>query len=113
MATLKPQGDRIIVRENDTRNLPSGLVLPDSVQNRTQIGVVLAVGPGPRSPFSGEIARMDIQEGDRVMWGLHAGMELEVNDELLLCLRETDIIATVRGDGSVELPETVEEPASV
>ena len=86
-------GDRVLVLEvegpDKTR---SGIVLPENARQRTQRGYVIAVGPGPRSPFTAQTAEMGIQPGSHVMFAQMAGQEMIVDGIQLLVLREADII---------------------
>jgi chaperonin GroES len=72
-----------------------GIVLPSAVQERPQEGRVLSVGDGPLLP-SGERSPQQVREGDRVVFRSYAGMEVKVDGEQLLILREEDILAVLR-----------------
>ena len=98
---LRPLGDRVVVkpleREEVTR---SGIVLPDTAKEKPQQGEVLAVGPG-RTLDSGERVVPDVKEGDRVLFAKYSGTEFKLEQEELLILRESDILAIVdNGSGS-------------
>ena len=94
MATkLQPLGDRLVVkpipREEVTK---SGIVLPDTVKEKPQEGQVLAVGPG-RLDENGKRIAMEVKVGDRVLYAKYGGVEIKENDEELIILRESDILA--------------------
>jgi len=90
---LEPLADRLVVkpieREEVTR---SGIVLPDTVQEKPQEGKVLAVGPGRVSEDGKRIA-MDVKVGDIVIYAKYGGTEIKMDDEDVLILRESDILA--------------------
>jgi len=92
---LQPLGDRVVVkpvtREEMTK---SGIVLPDTAQEKPQEGEVLAVGPG-RVLDSGERQRVELNKGDRVLYAKYAGTEFKLDDEELLVLSERDVLAVV------------------
>lgn len=95
---LRPLGDRVVVRPTERQEMTAaGIVLPETAQRETQRGVVLMVGEGPRSPWTGEVAKMNIAAGDEIVFSRHAGTELSVDGEDLLVLREPDIVAVVSG----------------
>lgn len=92
---IKPLGDRILVkplkREEMTRG---GIVLPDTAQEKPQEGEVLAVGPG-RLTDEGKRLEMEVKRGDRIIYAKYAGNEIQLGEEELLILRDTDILAVL------------------
>ena len=94
MATkLQPLADRVLVkpmeREEKTK---SGLYLPDTAKEKPQEGEVIAVGPGKMTE-DGKRIEMDIKVGDRVIYAKYGGTEIKVDDEEMIILRESDILA--------------------
>ena len=97
---LQPLGDRIIVEILDEEaTTASGIVLPDTAQEKPQRGKVLAVGPGPRDE-DGEYIKMDVQVGDEVIFSKYGGTEIKVGADDVLILRESDVLAKVVSAGS-------------
>ena len=95
MASLKPFGDRVVVKAIEREEVTSsGIYLPDTAKEKPQEGRIQAVGPG-RLLDSGERAPMELKEGDRVIFAKYAGTEFKLGGEDLLILRETDILAVV------------------
>ena len=94
---LEPLADRLVVkpieREEVTR---SGIVLPDTAREKPQEGKVLAVGPGRVSEDGKRIA-MDVKVGDIVIYAKYGGTEIKIDDEELMILRESDILAKKTG----------------
>jgi len=96
--TLKPLGDRVVVKPTTKEEVTkSGIIVPDTAQEKPQEGDVLAVGPG-RVLENGQRIPMEIKEGDRVVYGRYAGTEFKIEDDELLILNERDILA-VLGNG--------------
>jgi chaperonin GroES len=94
---LQPLGDRIIVEVLDEEDVTaSGIVLPETAKEKPQRGKVLAVGPGPRDE-DGEYIKMDVAEGDEVIFSKYGGTEIKVGVDEVLILRESDILAKVIG----------------
>ena len=94
---LQPLGDRIIVEILDEEETTaSGIVLPDTAKEKPQRGRVLAVGPGPRDE-DGEYVKMDLDEGDEIIFSKYGGTEIKVGTEDYLILRESDVLAKVVG----------------
>src|ERR1043166_4699357 len=95
---LQPLGDRLIVEVlEEEESTVSGIVLPDTARERPQRGRVLAVGPGARDE-DGEYIKMDVEEGDEVIFSKYGGTEIKLGADEVLILRETDILAKVVGN---------------
>ncbi len=90
---LQPLGDRVVVRPIPKEEMTkSGIVLPDTAKEKPQEGEVIAAGPGRLSEDGKRIA-MEVKVGDRVIYAKYAGTEIKLNDEELIILRESDILA--------------------
>jgi len=94
MATkLQPLGDRVIVKPIPKEEVTKGgIVLPDTVKEKPQEGKVIAVGPGKMTDDGKRIA-MDVKVGDTVIYAKYGGSEIKEDDEELIILRESDILA--------------------
>jgi chaperonin GroES len=92
---LQPLGDRVLVKPSDREEqTKSGLVLPDTAQERPQEGSVIAVGPG-RMTDDGKRIPLDLKAGDKVVYSKFAGTEYSDDGEDYLILTERDILAKV------------------
>ncbi len=90
---LKPLADRLVVKPIEREEMSKGgIVLPDTVKEKPQEGKVLAVGPGRLSDDGKRIA-MDVKVGDTVVYAKYGGTEIRIDDEELVILRESDILA--------------------
>jgi len=90
---LQPLGDRLVVKPVEREEMTKGgIVLPDTAKEKPQEGEVLAVGPGRLSEDGKRIA-MDVKVGDRVIYAKYGGTEIRIEDEELVILRESDILA--------------------
>ncbi len=92
---LKPLGDRVVLKlveqEEKTRG---GILLPDTAKEKPQKGEVLAVGSG-KVLDSGEKIPLDVQVGNKVIFGRYSGTEVKVEGEEYLIVSERDILAVV------------------
>jgi chaperonin GroES len=90
---LQPLGDRVLVRpiakEEKTK---SGIYLPDTAKEKPQEGEIIAVGPG-KFDEAGKRIPMDLKVGDKVIYAKYGGTEIKVDDEEMMILRESDILA--------------------
>ncbi len=90
---LEPLADRLVVKPIEQEEMTkSGLVLPDTAKEKPQEGEVLAVGPG-RMSEDGKRITMDIKKGDIVVYAKYGGTEIKIDEEELIILRESDILA--------------------
>ena len=94
---IRPLHDRAVIRRTEEqRTSPGGIVIPDSAAEKPIRGEVVAVGKG-KILENGDIRPMDINVGDRVLFGKYSGTEVKINGEDLLVMREDDIMAVIEG----------------
>lgn len=92
---LKPLGDRVIIEVvEQEEKTASGIVLPDSAQEKPQEGKVVAVGSG-RVTENGEKVELEVKEGNHIIYSKFAGTEVKYEGKEYLILRESDILAIV------------------
>jgi len=90
---LEPLADRLVVKPIEREEVTKGgIVLPDTAKEKPQEGEVLAVGPGRLSEDGKRIA-MDVKVGDIVIYAKYGGTEIREDEEELMILRESDILA--------------------
>ena len=92
---IRPLHDRVIVKRlEEERKTASGIVIPDAAAEKPDQGEILAVGKG-KILESGDVRKMDVKVGDRVLFGKYAGQTVKVDGEELLVMREEDIMGVV------------------
>jgi chaperonin GroES len=92
-AKLQPLADRVLVKPVEKEEkTKSGIYLPDTAKEKPQEGEIMAVGPGKLTD-DGKRIPMDLKVGDRVIYAKYGGTEVKVDDEDLIILRESDILA--------------------
>jgi chaperonin GroES len=90
---LQPMGDRLVVKPMQSEEkTKSGIYLPDTAKEKPQEGKVIAVGPG-RVTDEGKRIPMDVEVGDVIIYGKYSGSEIKVDEEELIIMRESDILA--------------------
>ncbi|MEM9448494.1 MAG: co-chaperone GroES [Cyanobacteria bacterium P01_E01_bin.6] len=95
VSTVKPLGDRILVKVSEAEEKTSGgIILPDAAKEKPQVGEVSQVGSGKRND-DGSFQPIDVQVGDKVLYSKYAGTDLKIGGEEYVLLREQDILATV------------------
>jgi len=92
-AKLQPLADRVLVKPTEKEEkTKSGIYLPDTAKEKPQEGEIIAVGPGKLTD-EGKRIPMDLKAGDRVIYAKYGGTEIKVDEEELIILRESDILA--------------------
>jgi len=90
---LQPLADRVVVKPIEKEEVTKGgIVLPDTAKEKPQEGKVIAVGPG-RLSEDGKRMAIDVKVGDRIIYAKYGGTEIKIDDEELVILRESDILA--------------------
>jgi chaperonin GroES len=94
---IRPLHDRVLVkRMEEERTSPGGIVIPDSAAEKPMEGEVIAVGNG-KILENGEVRKLDVKAGDKVLFGKYSGTEVKVDNEKLLVVKEEDIMAVIVG----------------
>jgi chaperonin GroES len=92
---LKPQGDRVVVLVEEAPTVSrGGIHLPERSRRNTQMGKILAVGPG-RKGENGERIPLDLRVGDKVAFTRHAGDTVPELGDNIIILPEREILAVV------------------
>ena len=92
---IRPLGEKVLIQrlEADERTA-GGIVLPDSAKEKPKRGTVLEVGEG-KLLDSGERQALQVKAGDQVLFTSYAGTEVKVNDEEVIIMDESDILAVL------------------
>lgn len=108
--TLRPLGDRVLVRRHEEKTAnKSGLLMPAGATEKPVEGTIVAVGKG-RKLDNGSVLPVDLEPGQHVLFGKYAGSEVRVNGEVLMLMREEEVMGEVLGEAD---PEPVEpEPVA-
>lgn len=95
VSTVKPLGDRILVKVREAEEKTAGgILLPDTAKEKPQVGEVVQVGSGKRND-DGSYQAIDVKVGDNVLYSKYAGTDIKLGGEDYVLLREQDILATV------------------
>ena len=92
---IRPLHDRVIVkRVEEEKTSPGGIVIPDSATEKPIQGEVIAVGNG-KLLDSGELSKLELKKGDKVLFGKYSGTEVKVGGDVYLVMREDDIMGVI------------------
>lgn len=90
--TLKPLGDRIVLKRLPQEEKTSGgIILPDTAQEKPMKGEVVAIGPG-KTLENGEKTRMEVEVGQTVLFGKYSGTEVKIDGEDFTILEQREIL---------------------
>ena len=92
---LRPLQDRLIVkRVKEEEKTKGGLYIPDTAKEKPVEGVVVAVGNG-KLLDDGNVRKLDVKEGDRILFGKYSGNEVKIDGEEHLILREDEVLGVI------------------
>ena len=87
---IKPLADRVLVKPAAAEEKTvSGIIIPDTAKEKQLKGEIIAVGEGTKDE------KMVVKKGDKVLYGKYAGTEIEYNDEKLIIMRQSDVLAII------------------
>ncbi|MFH1513562.1 MAG: co-chaperone GroES [Bacillota bacterium] len=91
---VKPLGDRVVIKNLETEETTkSGILLTGSAKEKPQMAEVIAVGPG--GMVDGKEVKMIVEPGQKVIYSKYAGTEVKLDNEEIIIVRQSDILATV------------------
>jgi chaperonin GroES len=92
---FRPLHDRIVVKRIDAEEKSAGgIIIPDTAKEKPSQGEVVAIGPGGRDE-AGKLIPIDIEVGDRVLFGKWSGTEVKIDGQDLLIMKESDITGII------------------
>jgi chaperonin GroES len=91
---VSPLADRVVVKAlEEAEQMRGGLYIPDTAKEKPQQGEIVAVGPGRFD--EGKRVPMEVKVGDKVLYGKYSGTEVTIDNEPVLILRESDVLAVI------------------
>jgi len=88
---ITPLADRVIIQQAEAETkTASGIIIPDTAQEKPQKGTVIAVGKGTKDN------PMTVKAGDNILYGKYAGTELKYNGSDYMIMKESDILAIIK-----------------
>lgn len=92
---VRPLQDRVIVKRlEEEQKTKGGIIIPDTAKEKPMEGVVISVGKG-KVKEDGTLLKLDVKEGDRVLFGKYAGTEIKIDGVEHLIMREDDILGVI------------------
>ncbi|EJW12015.1 Heat shock protein 60 family co-chaperone GroES [Rhodovulum sp. PH10] len=92
---FRPLHDRVVVERIEAEEKTAGgIIIPDSAKEKPQQGRIVAVGPGGRDE-AGKLIPLDLQVGDKVLFGKWSGTEVKLDGVEYLIMKESDIMGVL------------------
>jgi chaperonin GroES len=94
---IRPLHDRILIRRIEKEETArGGIIIPDSAKEKPQQGEVIAIGAG-KILENGHRVPVDVQPGDRILFGKYAGSEIKSDGQEYLILTESEVLGVISG----------------
>ncbi|MBH5398937.1 co-chaperone GroES [Bradyrhizobium sp. CNPSo 4010] len=92
---FRPLHDRVVIKRIDAdEKTAGGIIIPDTAKEKPSQGEVIAIGPGGRDE-TGKLIPIDVEVGDRVLFGKWSGTEVKIDSQDLLIMKESDIMGVL------------------
>jgi len=92
---FRPLHDRVVIRRvEEEGKTAGGIIIPDTAKEKPMEGEIIAVGPGARDE-AGKLIPMDLEKGDRILFGKWSGTEIKLDGKDLLIMKESDVMGVV------------------
>ena len=96
---FRPLHDRVLLKRiEEQETVRGGIIIPDTAKEKPQEGEIIAAGTGKRLE-NGTVTPLEVQEGDRVLFGKYSGTEIKLEAQDYLILREDEIIGILTQAG--------------
>jgi chaperonin GroES len=93
---IRPLYDRIVVKRiEDKEAVQGGIIIPDTAKEKPQEGEVVAVGQGKRLD-NGKLVALDVQVGDRILFGKYSGSDIKLDGNEYLIMREDEVLGILQ-----------------
>ncbi len=93
--SLQPLGDKVVVERDTVEEKTSGgIFIPDSAKDKPSRGTIIAIGTG-KLLDDGTRGKMQVKKGDRVLFTSYAPETIKLDDDELLLMSESDILAVI------------------
>jgi len=91
---IQPLADRVVIKPlEETEQMKGGLYIPDTAKEKPMQGEIIAVGAGRVE--KGDRVPMELKVGNKVLFGKYSGTEVKLDDEELLIIKESDVLAVI------------------
>ena len=94
--TVKPLGDRILVKRLEEEDKIGSIIVPDSAKEKSQKAEIVAVGEGIKTD-EGKLVPLEVKKGDKILIGKYAGTYIKIDGEECIIMKQEDIMGIFKG----------------
>jgi len=92
---IRPLQDRVVLKRlEEEQKTKGGIIIPDAAREKPIEGIIVAVGRG-KIATDGKLIKMELKEGDKVLFNKYGGSEIKIDGEEYLLLKEDDVIGVI------------------
>jgi len=88
--TVKPLGDRILVKRLEEEDKIGSIIVPDSAKEKSQKAEIVAVGEGKKTD-EGKLVSLEVKKGDKILIGKYAGTDIKIDGEEYIIMKQEDV----------------------
>jgi len=89
--TVKPLGDRILVKRLEEEDKIGSIIVPDSAKEKSQKAKIIAVGEGKKTD-EGKLISLEVRKGDKILIGKYAGTDIKIDGEEYIIMKQEDVM---------------------
>ena len=89
--TVKPLGDRILVKRLEEEDKIGSIIVPDSAKEKSQKAEIVAVGEGIKTD-EGKLVPLEVKKGDKILIGKYAGRDIKIDGEEYIIMKQEDVM---------------------
>jgi len=89
--TVKPLGDRILVKRLEEEDKIGSIIVPDSAKEKSQKAEIVAVGEGIKTD-EGKLVPLEVKKGDKILIGKYAGTDIKIDGEEYIIMKQEDVM---------------------
>ena len=94
--TVKPLGDRILVKRLEEEDKIGSIIVPDSAKEKSQKAEIVAVGEGIKTD-EGKLVPLEVKKGDKILIGKYAGTDIKIDGEEYIIMKQEDVMGIFKG----------------
>ena len=94
--TVKPLGDRILVKRLEEEDKVGSIIVPDTAKEKSQKAEVVAVGEGKKTD-EGKLVSLEVKKGDQILIGKYAGTDIKIDGEEYIIMKQEDVMGIFKG----------------
>ena len=94
--TVKPLGDRILVKRLEDEDKVGSIIVPDTAKEKSQKAEVIAAGEGKKTD-EGKLVSLEVKKGDKILIGKYACTDIKIDGEEYIIMKQEDIMGIFKG----------------